>query len=94
MDIPAWLRGLGLEQYESAFRANEIDESVLPSLTSEDLREIGVVPIGHRRRLLDAIAALSDGLPAAEARPAAAAASSVATVEAERRERSCGPKRV
>ena len=45
MDVAAWLRGLGLEQYESAFRANEIDEGVLPSLTSEDLREIGVVPI-------------------------------------------------
>ena len=45
MDIAAWLRGLGLEQYEPAFRANEIDERVLPSLTSEDLREIGVVPI-------------------------------------------------
>ena len=58
MDIAAWLRSLGLEQYEPAFRANEIDERVLPSLTSEDLREIGVVPIGHRRRLLDAIAAV------------------------------------
>ena len=58
MDIAAWLRCLGLEQYEPAFRANEIDERVLPSLTSEDLREIGVVPIGHRRRLLDAIAAV------------------------------------
>jgi class 3 adenylate cyclase len=58
VDIAAWLRGLGLEQYELAFRANEIDATVLPSLTSEDLREIGVVPIGHRRRLLDAIAAL------------------------------------
>ena len=73
MDIAAWLRSLGLEQYEPAFRANEIDEGVLPSLTSEDLREIGVVPIGHRRRLLDAIAALSDGLPAAKATPVAAA---------------------
>ena len=73
MDIAAWLRSLGLEQYEPAFRANEINEGVLPSLTSEDLREIGVVPIGHRRRLLDAIAALSDGLPAAEATPVAAA---------------------
>jgi hypothetical protein len=47
VDIAAWLRGLGLEQYEPAFRANEIDERVLPSLTSEDLKEIGVVPIGH-----------------------------------------------
>ena len=85
MDIAAWLRSLGLEQYEPAFRANEIDEGVLPSLTSEDLREIGVVPIGHRRRLLDAIAALSDGLPAAEATPVAAAPSA-ATAEAERRQ--------
>ena len=64
MDIAAWLRGLGLEQYEPAFRANEIDEGVLPSLTSEDLREIGVVPIGHRRRLLHAIAALGTQAPA------------------------------
>ena len=40
MDIAAWLRGLGLEQYEPAFLANEIDEKVLPHLTSEDLREI------------------------------------------------------
>ena len=63
MDIAAWLRGLGLEQYEPAFRANEIDERVLPSLTSEDLREIGVVPIGHRRRLLDAISALGTEAP-------------------------------
>ena len=63
MDIAAWLRGLGLEQYEPAFRANEIDERVLPSLTSEDLREIGVVLIGHRRRLLDAIAALGTQAP-------------------------------
>ena len=65
MDIAAWLRNTGLEQYESAFRANEIDEGVLPSLTSEDLREIGVVPIGHRRRLLDAIAALGAETPVA-----------------------------
>ena len=63
MDIAAWLRGLGLEQYEPAFRANEIDERVLPTLTSEDLREVGVVPIGHRRRLLDAIAALGTQAP-------------------------------
>jgi hypothetical protein len=37
VDIAAWLRDLGLEQYEPAFRANEIDEGVLPNLTSEDL---------------------------------------------------------
>ena len=63
VDIAAWLRGLGLEQYEPAFHANEIDGEVLPSLTSEDLREIGVVLIGHRRRLLNAIAALGTEAP-------------------------------
>jgi class 3 adenylate cyclase len=63
VDIVAWLRGLGLEQYEPAFRANEIDEKVLLNLTSEDLRETGMVPIGHRRRLRHAIAALSTQAP-------------------------------
>src|SRR5215469_5454547 len=58
MDVAAWLRGLGLEQYEPAFRANEIDARVLPSLTTEDLKDLGVNLVGHRRRLLDAIAAL------------------------------------
>ena len=55
MDIAAWLQGLGLERYVPAFRDNEIDWEVLPKLTSEDLREIGVAAIGHRRKLLDAI---------------------------------------
>jgi hypothetical protein len=58
VDIAAWLRGLGLERYEHAFRANEIDERVLHSLTPEDLKDLGVALVGHRRRLLDAIAAL------------------------------------
>jgi hypothetical protein len=64
VDIAAWLRGLGLEQYEPAFRANEIDVRVLPSLTAEDLKDLGVSLVGHRRRLLDAIAALGAQLPA------------------------------
>jgi len=68
MDIEAWLQGLGLERYAPAFRDNEIDWEVLPKLTSEDLREIGVAAVGHRRRLLDAIAAFR----AAEQAPAAA----------------------
>jgi class 3 adenylate cyclase len=59
MDLGAWLRGLGLECYEATFRENEIDERVLPSLTVEDLRELGVAALGHRRILLDAIATLS-----------------------------------
>jgi class 3 adenylate cyclase/predicted ATPase/energy-coupling factor transporter ATP-binding protein EcfA2 len=58
MDIAEWLRDLGLGQYESAFRENAIDSTVLPSLTAEDLKDLGVSLVGHRRRLLDAIAAL------------------------------------
>jgi class 3 adenylate cyclase/predicted ATPase len=58
MNIAAWLRSLGLERYEAAFRDNEIDGTVLPSLTAEDLKDLGVVIVGHRRKLLDAIAAL------------------------------------
>ena len=58
MDIVVWLRSLGLERYEAAFRENEIDETVLPSLTHENLKELGVTALGHRLKLLDAIAAL------------------------------------
>jgi class 3 adenylate cyclase/predicted ATPase len=58
MDIGGWLRGLGLEQYEGAFRENEIDEAVLLTLTAEDLKDLGVGIVGHRRKLLDAIVAL------------------------------------
>src|SRR5450432_2463302 len=58
MDLAGWLRSLGLEQYEAAFRENAIDDMVLPSLTAEDLKDLGVGLVGHRRKLLDAIAAL------------------------------------
>jgi class 3 adenylate cyclase/predicted ATPase len=58
MDIVVWLRSLGLGRYEAAFRDNEIDETVLPNLTAEDLKDVGVSIVGHRRKLLDAIAAL------------------------------------
>jgi class 3 adenylate cyclase len=64
-DVADWLRTLGLEQYEPAFRANEIDAGVLPSLTAEDLKDLGVTLVGHRQRLLDAIAALAVEAPAA-----------------------------
>ena len=56
MEIGAWLRSLGLERYEPAFRENEIEWETLPKLTAEDLKDLGVVLGGHRRRLLDAIA--------------------------------------
>ena len=65
MDIAAWLRGLGLGQYELAFRANDVDAQVLPRLTAEDLISIGVTSVGHRRRLLDAIVALGAEAPPA-----------------------------
>jgi hypothetical protein len=48
MDIGGWLRGLGLERYDAAFRENDIDETVLASLTHETLKEIGVTTVGHR----------------------------------------------
>src|ERR1700676_2671250 len=58
MELRGWLRRLGLERYEAAFRENEIDETVLPSLTAEDLKDLGVGIVGHRRKILDAITAL------------------------------------
>src|SRR5690242_915945 len=58
MDIAAWLRNLGLERYEAAFRENEIDWAVLPELTADDLKDIGVTAVGHRRKVLASIAAL------------------------------------
>jgi class 3 adenylate cyclase len=61
MDIALWLRGLGLEQYEPAFRDHGIDAEILPKLTAEDLKDIGVTRVGDRRKLLEAIAALREG---------------------------------
>ena len=58
MDLGGWLLSLGLEQYEAAFRDNAIDEAILPTLTAQDLKELGVVIVGDRRKLLNAIAAL------------------------------------
>ena len=84
MDIAAWLQGLGFARYVPAFRDNEIDWEVLPKLTSEDLREIGVAAIGHRRKLLDAIAALGATMPTAAV--TAAPSDAPAPTDAERRQ--------
>jgi class 3 adenylate cyclase/predicted ATPase len=84
MDVAAWLRKLELEQYEPTFRENEINERVLPSLTAEDLKDLGVTLVGHRRRLLDAIAALGAEVPAAPV--TAASRDAPAPAEAERRQ--------
>src|SRR6516164_5542809 len=58
MDVGGWLRRLGLEQFEATFRENRIDDTVLPRLTAEDLKDLGVGFVGDRRKLLDAIAVL------------------------------------
>ena len=79
MDIVVWLRSLGLGKYEAIFRENDIDETVLPSLTHENLKELGVASFGHRVKLPDAIAALrsdasgkASSVAAVPARPSAA----------------------
>src|SRR5437868_14740480 len=84
MDVAAWLRALGLEQYAPAFRDNDVDGEVLPELTSDDLISIGVTSVGHRRKLLAAIASLGTAPPApgATATPRDAAA----PADAERRQ--------
>src|SRR5216683_2755895 len=91
VDIAAWLNRLGLEQYEQAFRENRIEADVLPSLTAEDLKDLGVALVGDRRRLLDAIAALRTGAstvkgPPSQAGSDSAARSSARSSDAERRQ--------
>ena len=87
MDIVVWLRSLGLGKYEAIFRENDIDETVLPSLTAEDLKELGVASLGHRRKLLDAIAALrTDAGDKAPSTPATSALSTSPEDRAERRQ--------
>src|SRR6202165_4479667 len=63
IEISNWLRGLGLEQYASAFRDNAIDAEILRELTADDLKDLGVNLVGHRRKLLAAIAALRSAPP-------------------------------
>ncbi|MCW5748611.1 MAG: AAA family ATPase, partial [Alphaproteobacteria bacterium] len=78
MDVSAWLKQLGLGDYVAAFAANHVDAATLRQLTVDDLRELGVASIGHRRRLLDAIARLGEAPDDAQSGP-------VASMEAERR---------
>ncbi|MBH5398732.1 AAA family ATPase [Bradyrhizobium sp. CNPSo 4010] len=90
MDVGAWLCGLGLGQYEHAFRENDIDAEVLMDLTAEDLIGLGVASIGHRRKLLAAIAALRAGSISATipvtAAPTAVSEKAAPAPEAERRQ--------
>src|SRR3974377_1150033 len=85
MDIVVWLRSLGLGRYEAAFRTNEIDETVLPNLQAEDLKDLGVSIVGHRRKLLDAIAALRTDAVVKAPSSDAATTSSAPTVSPEDR---------
>src|SRR6516225_6274570 len=90
MDIVVWLRSLGLGKYEAAFRENAIDETVLPSLTHETLKDLGVTSVGHRLKLLDAIAALrsdaSGKAPSVDAATTSSAPSAPPEDRAERRQ--------
>jgi predicted ATPase/class 3 adenylate cyclase len=88
MDLGSWLRSLGLAQYEAAFRENAINEAILPKLTAEDLKDIGVTAVGHRRVLLDAIAALRGEMPPGAATEPANKPNRIggALLEAERRQ--------
>src|SRR5215472_3027427 len=88
IDVASWLQQLGLAQYEPAFRDNEVDWEVLPELTAEDLISIGVTPVGHRRKLLSAIAALGAASPATAltATPASGPPPAPAPAQAERRQ--------
>ena len=70
--VTDWLEKLGMSEYAEHFSENDIDFSILPELTDQDLEKIGVASLGHRRKILKAIAAL-DG-PVAAAPPAAARA--------------------
>jgi hypothetical protein len=72
VDVAAWVRGLGLEQYAPAFRDNNVDGEVLPELTADDLISIGVTSVGHRRKLLAAIAALGTEPPTVDQSAASA----------------------
>jgi class 3 adenylate cyclase len=85
MDIGGWLRSLGLERHEAAFRENAIDADILRDVTDHDLEKLGLL-LGDRRRLLRAIATL-DGASAAASSPppvpsAAAASPTSSTIEA------------
>jgi hypothetical protein len=90
IDIVVWLRSLGLGKYEAAFRENEIDETVLPSLTEEHLKQLGVTALGHRVKLLDAIATLrndaSGKAPLVDAATASSTPSAHPEDRAERRQ--------
>src|SRR5689334_13968798 len=84
VDIAGWLTGLGLEQYRQAFQENDVDGALLPRLTGDDLKDIGIASLGHRKKLLDAIAVLNDRPGSAAPSPAPPIAGATRQSEAER----------
>ena len=64
MDIAEWLEGLGLTQYSAAFAAEGVDLSVVASLSDQDLKDIGVALLGHRRKILAAARQAGEAAPA------------------------------
>lgn len=66
MEVSDWLRSMGLERYAAAFRENDVDAGLLRNLTADDLRDLGISSVGHRRQLLDAISPLRADLEPAE----------------------------
>jgi class 3 adenylate cyclase/tetratricopeptide (TPR) repeat protein len=85
VDIAAWLRSVGLEHLEQVFRDNAIDLEVLPELTDEHLKEMGI-PLGHRLKLQKAIAGMSQGAVAGQRPPAATALVPLSAAAGERRQ--------
>src|SRR5262245_17885154 len=80
MDVGAWLRGLGLGQYEPSFRDNDIDAEVLPDVTDQHLKDLPV-SLGHRAKLLRAIAQLAGTAPASPQIPAMVAVAPLDSAE-------------
>ena len=66
-EIDAWLASIGLLQHAAAFHANHIDAAMLPRLTAEDLKEIGVASLGHRKKMLESIAGMGRAVPPEDA---------------------------
>jgi class 3 adenylate cyclase/tetratricopeptide (TPR) repeat protein len=85
LDIDTWLNGIGLGQYAESFRSNRIDVALLRGLSGDDLKEIGIAALGHRKKLLEAIAALGAAPDSRATTPVAAAVPTTGS-SAERRQ--------
>ena len=84
-NVQDWLKGIGLGEYIDAFVENAVDRELLPHLTNEDLKDLGVAKLGDRKKLLLAIAQLAPKMDTPSAPAAGIDHSSAAHAEAERR---------